>query len=208
MVKYYKFIIEYGELNIEEFMERYHFEEKDKTLVEIAGKILTRILELEAGIQFLETETLCIVTLGERYDRLYEMVMKANHLMMAYCMECWALDLLSMSYEKVSEFAHEENGKWLGKYHFAGEMSTEKMEEYLEPFAELSVKWDKTTLKPLKSVIYTASYQDKKENGCMHSCEQCENISCNFRKDSGKPIDLGLHAASYGISVIFGGDKK
>ena len=218
--KKYVYKIEQNIITIEQFIRRYHFEDKDKELLLATGRFLSEINEVEAWIGYEEKQVTCIATLGERYDRLLDVVMQSQHLLMAYSLECFAMEFLSKTYERMNETVFEETGKWIGEYHFIGDEETIKEivcgKNLEEDSSDLSVNWEKGMLRPLKSVIFTAEYRNKREESGCHDCEKCDNLTCTFRqiitKNVRKPREVNVDAKSvaysYGISRIFSGRKQ
>ncbi len=218
--KKYVYKIEQNMITIEQFIRRYHFEDKDKELLLATGRFLSEINEVEAWIGYGKDQVTCIATLGERYDRLLDVVMESQHLLMAYSLECFAMEFLSKTYERMNETVFEETDKWIGEYHFIGD--EEMIKEIVcgknleEDSSDLSVNWEKGMLRPLKSVIFTAEYRDKREESGCHDCEKCDNLTCTFRqiitKNVRKPREVNVDAKSavysYGISRIFSGRKQ
>lgn len=218
--KKYVYKIEQNVITIEQFIRRYHFEDKDKELLLATGRFLSEINEVEAWIGYGKDQVTCIATLGERYDRLLDVVMESQHLLMAYSLECFAMEFLSKTYERMNETVYEETGKWMGEYHFIGDEEMIKKivcGKNLEgDSSALSVSWEKGMLRPLKSVIFTAEYRDKREESGCYDCEKCDNLTCTFRqiitKNVRKPREVNVDAKSvaysYGISQIFSGGKQ
>ena len=132
--------------------------------------------------------------------------------MLAYAMECFGMEYLSKSYEKLNEIVLTETGKWMGIYRFLGEGDIEMIKRCLCAVEKMPVTWKEGMLRPLKSVIFEAPLKEHKvESGC-HNCEQCENVTCSFREvmqEGRKRKEKILEAAkeqrvySYGISRIF-----
>lgn len=211
------FKIAYDEINLNAFLQRYHFEEKDRKLLDAVCRILTEVVDVEAGILLKAEEAVCIVTLGKRYDELSDLAMDAGHLLLSYSLECFGMELLSRAYERIDEMVFDKVGKRLGEYNFLGDKDLENMEECLSEFHGIPVHWDNGMLHPLKSVMFTASYRKEGERTRCNSCEQCENITCSFRKIVERKNKLyenvdnrkrSAKAYSYGASMIFGGEKE
>lgn len=219
MHKKYFFTFKKEEIMVPSFMERYHFDRKDRELVESVGMFLSGLITAPAVIQYEEQGVCCGVTLGATYDELEALVMNSGNLLMSYCMECYGMELLSKAYQKMNEAVFAQTGKWMGTYHFLGVEEEEKLQDFL---AGIRREWneeegpflafEKGMLKPLKSVVFTAPYRDKREESGCHSCEQCENRSCSFRKTmesasmkKRKPIEQQIEKQarySYGVSRI------
>lgn len=191
--EYISFPIKYSELDIERFVLRFHFEKKDEELLTAAGRFVAECIMVESALYYEEERVSCVVTLGERFDQLLDAA--SENLLMAYMMECLGMELLSTSYDKLSEYVFSKQGKWLGEYHFLDEKETERFVLEWEDSDKLPVNWKGGMLHPLKSVIYTAVYKEEKEEGSCSSCEQCTNVSCTFRNTG--------QIYSYGISQIY-----
>lgn len=215
--KKYIFTIEQNDITIEHFIKRYHFDEKDRELLLATGRFLSELNTVEAWIAYNDSGVVCTATLGDKYDRLLDVVAESQHLLLAYSMECFAMEFLSKTYEKMNETVFQETGKWMGEYHFLGDEDFQDIEKYLQEFSgdglsEYALSWENGMLHPLKSVIFTAEYKEKREDSGCHKCELCENVTCSFRQVVQKPprrknkveIDVSNTVYSYGISQIFG----
>ncbi len=211
--KQYTFSVESDSIQMDKFIKRYHFDEKDKELLCATGHFLAEMISVEAGILYLEEKTVCVATLGSRFDRMSDVVAESEHLLLAYSMECFGMEFLSKAYEKMNEMVFQETGKWMGEYIFLGEENLEEIREGLDAFSNLSVTWKNGMLRPLKSVIFTAKYKEKREDSGCHNCEQCNNVTCSFREGVQKKNQknrnvLALNKSgkvySYGISRILG----
>lgn len=211
----FSFSIGYEELGIENFIDRYHFDKKDKELVASTGRFLTELVRVEAGICYLPEKAVCAVTLGTAFDQIAELT--AGHLLLSYCIDCYGMEFLSRAYEKLNEHAFEQRGKWIGTYHFLGEENEEELQSALKELGGISIVWGKGMLHPLKSVVFMAEYKGKREESGCDYCRQCGNVTCNFRKNVETEnkkekivdtIDLGNGIYSYGISNIFGTQTK
>ncbi|MBR1598481.1 MAG: hypothetical protein IJ661_06225 [Lachnospiraceae bacterium] len=215
--KKYIYTIEQNEITIEHFIKRYYFDEKDRELLLATGRFLSELNTVESWIAYNDDGVVCTATLGDKYDRLLDVVAESQHLLLAYSMECFAMEFLSKTYEKMNETVFQETGKWMGEYHFLGEEDIKDIEGYLDEirqsgYAERAVSWENGMLHPLKSVIFTAEYRGKREESGCHSCELCDNVTCSFRQVVQKPprrknkveVDVSNTVYSYGIAHIFG----
>ena len=208
--KKYSFHISPSDIDLTQFMGRYHFDEKDRPLILSAGGFLAELLPVKAGIRYEKDRALCTATLSEKYDRLLDLCEEdeEKNLLLAFAMECFAMELLSKGYERMNEAVHEETGRWLGTYHFLSEPA---------PCPELNITLKNGMLYPSKSVVFTAAYVDGKDDKGCHSCDTCTNTGCLFRQeirkreDEMKKREQGLAqsaAYSYGVSRVFGGAVK
>jgi len=211
--KQYTFTMETEAIQMDQFMKRYHFDGKDQELLRATGRFLAEIITVKAGICFAQEKAVCVVTLGERFDHIADVVAESGHLLLEYALECFGMEFLSKSYEKLNETVFGEIGQWLGTYRFLGDAELEAMKTYLASFQELSVYWKQGMLRPLKSVVFEATYQRKQEDSGCHNCEQCDNVTCSFRKvvQKGKRWNeqtvqerKSNAVYSYGISRILG----
>lgn len=215
--KEYRFSIEQNAIPMDSFIKRFHFDEKDRELLSSTGRFLTEIITVETGIQYFKDGTVCVVSLGNRFDELSDLVAESGHLLLAYSMECFGMEFLSRAYEKMNEMVFRESGKWMGKYHFWGEEHSEDIRQSLEAFPNLSITWTNGMIHPLKSVIFAADYEEKREDSGCHNCEQCDNLTCSFRNviqkqdwksQTGYPATSKSAVYSYGISRIMGNGRK
>lgn len=231
--KTYIYTIEQNTITIEHFIKRYHFDEKDRELLLATGRFLSELNTVGTGIIYDADRVICVATLGDRYDRLLDVVAESQHLLLAYSMECFAMEFLSKTYEKMNETVYKETGKWMGEFHFLGENDVSRIEEYLGVLSDneqgvssnIGISWRNGMLHPAKSVIFTAEYKEKREDSGCHTCELCDNVTCSFRqvvqKTDGKgkykdgvrragrlgqktDVDLSGTVYSYGIAQIFG----
>ncbi len=215
--KEYRFSIEQNAIPMDSFIRRFHFDEKDRELLVATERFLVEMITIEAGIQYREDGTVSVVTLGKRFDELSNLVAESGNLLLAYSMECFAMEFLSKSYEKMNEMVFRETGKWMGEYHFWGTDNSEEIRRILEAFQNLFITQTDGMLRPLKSVIFAADYKEKKEESGCHNCEQCNNVTCSFRniikkqnpkRKPGYPTSSKGAVYSYGISRIMGHDRK
>ena len=227
--KKYSFHISQKDIDLAQFVGRYHFDEKDRPLILAAGGFLAELLPVKAGIRYEKDHVLCAATLSEKYDRLLDLAEEdeEKNLLLAFAMECFAMELLSKGYERMNEAVHEETGRWMGTYHFLsvedmadrgtvllspGPMGTKEP----SPCPELGIILKNGMLYPSKSVIFTAPYVDGKDDKGCHNCDLCSNTGCLFRQEirkreeEMKKREQGLAqsaAYSYGVSRVFGGGK-
>lgn len=210
------FKIEYKDIVLDFLMKRYHFEEKHRSLLDAACRILTELIEVETEIILRKEQAVCAVTLGKRYDELSDLAADARHLLLSYSLECFSLEFLSHAYERINESVFRQTGTWLSEYCFLGDDNMEELKESLSAFKELSVTWKNGMLHPLNSVVFTAEYRDRKEDSSCDNCERCKNVTCSFRKivkDENKTVQdedtriRKMPVYSYGISQILG-DRK
>ena len=176
------------------------------SLQNIQGTLVFVVLRYE------ESGVICVVTLGERFDKLSDVV--SDNLLLSYCIECVGMELLSKAYERVNQYVYEERKMWLANYQF---LQTEDIKKGLDAVKTTSVTWKKGMLRPAKSVVLRADYvEDRGKSGCEH-CSQCGNVNCVFRKQTINPNNLskrsntnavGKNVYSYGINQIFGNNRK
>ena len=207
-IKCYEFIMEAQELLTQDFWERYHFEEKDWELAGAAARFLCGMVKIRAAVENRGDHAVCAVTLGGGYDELEDVVERSGNLFLAYCVECLGMEFLEQAYERINQAVHDEQGKWLGNYHFLEEMQEEPV------CGACGITMKKGMLHPLKSVVYRAQYQ-RERTGSGHVCGSCEHISCPFRKSSESREKAALQERqrervkelfpySYGVSHLMG----
>lgn len=210
--KVYTFQIEYSELSISEFMERYHFENKDISMVEAIGRFLTEYIHIQAGVITKDDETVCMVTLRKAFDDFEELLARQEKILMSYCAECFGMEFLSKAYEKISHLNKEETGYYLTNYHFL-ELEILNEERYKSFGKQVGIYLDNGMIKPLKSVVYTAEYSKVKPNSCI-DCSKCDNINCSFRDTKNAIEESQVRERiyeqvkySYGAKRIFGEEE-
>lgn len=211
-IEEYTCTITYKEILMNPFMERYHFDAKDRQMIEATVRFACELIKVQMVVGYREDGIICAITLGAQYDKLSDAV--GDHLLLSYCLECVGMELLSKAYEKVNLHVYEKKGYWIGNYQFP---EGEKAREQLRCLHTSAVVWKKGMLHPAKSVILVAGYvTDKKQSGCEH-CVHCGNTDCVFRKKEEKENSLswngnasavGTSIYSYGIQRIFGNDRK
>lgn len=180
----YRYKVEYDAININHFMSRYHFEKKDGNLVAAAIRIVCELIWITVVIGYEENGVLCAVTLGEKYDRLSDVA--EDNLLLAYCMDCVGMELLSKAYENMNEHVHDKTHKWIGGFSFPEDKDAEKT---LERLTQHSITWEQGAFHPFKSVVFSASYVSEKiESGCEY-CSSCGNLGCAFRKQPEIPYN-------------------
>ncbi|MBR1866148.1 MAG: hypothetical protein IJ801_06545 [Lachnospiraceae bacterium] len=209
----YAFSIERDALQMDDFLQRYHFEERDRELLWATGRFLTEMIKVEAGLLYQDSQVVCVVTLGSLYDRIAGLVTEAEQLLLGYSMECFGMEMLTKAYERLNEIVFQETGKWMGTYHFFGAGEVEEQEQLLTHMKDPPVQWRQGMLHPSKSVIFQAAYQDRREESGCQSCERCQNVTCSFRKIQNKhkyvnQINQSGQVYSYGITRIFGGEEQ
>lgn len=197
---------------MQKFMERYHFEPKDRQMVEATVRFVCEIVRVQMWIGYQEDGIVCTITLGNPYDKLSDVV--TEHLLLSYCMECVGMEMLSKAYERVNQHVYEKKGCWIGAYQFP---EGENAQGQLKKLPETSVEWRNGMMRPAKSVVLTAKYvTDPTQSGCEH-CTHCGNVDCVFRKrqekentklNYGNASVMGTQAYSYGVQRIFGNDRK
>ena len=220
-IRTYKFSISADDNLVKNFIKRYHFDEKDTSLVEAVAVFAGEIIRVTSAICYEEQRVICAATLGEQYDILISMAEEAGNLLLSYCLECFGMELLSKAYERLNEKVYAETGKWLGVYRFLDMNSLEVSEQesraaegedggaFQAVMDAGGISWRKGMLHPMKSVLFTAEYKlDKDESGC-HSCEQCDSLTCSFRQTirrkaecAEKISSMTRNVYSYGISRI------
>ncbi|MCM1499933.1 MAG: hypothetical protein NC124_15830 [Clostridium sp.] len=215
-IRNYKLSISADEYRFKNFIERYHFDEKDTELVSAAVVFVSEIIRVTSAIGYEEQRVICAVTLGEQYDVLVNMAEEAGNLLLSYCLECFGMEMLSKSYEKMNEKVFADSGKWIGDYCFLDMDSPELSGQKGLPAEDgdgkvfrtvldaCGISWRKGMLHPLKSVLFTAAYRTDRAAGECGSCEQCDRLTCTFRQTIQKKIKIkGVeNIYSYGIARI------
>ncbi len=211
-VEQYTCTIAYKEIPMQKFMERYHFEPKDREMVEATVRFVCELVKVQMWIGYREDGIVCAITLGKQYDQLSDVV--TEHLLLSYCMECVGMEMLSKAYERVNQHVYERKGCWIGDYQFP---EGGKAQKQLEKLQEVSVEWKNGMMHPAKSVVLVAEYvEEQSRSGCEH-CMHCGNVDCVFRKKQekenmklnyGNASVMGMQTYSYGVQRIFGNDRK
>lgn len=170
-VFYDSFQIEKNVVQMDAFLERYHFREADRELLWGLWGVLTELLTVSAAaaVDPEGMRAVCMVTLGERYDRLLNLMEESGNLLLGFGMECFGMELLWAGYERLDASVQERTGFVPEGREFpdveelfdrnrasqapAGE--TEKAWNIAEVSGRLGIAWENGMLHPQKSVIYS-----------------------------------------------------
>lgn len=209
--------IAFEEWNIDSFVERYHFAQTDKDLLNAMARIVFETMKVYTAYEKKGNGIVGIATLGKEYDALEDVMLMAEQLTLSYSMECLSMELLSKGYERLNESVHQELGQWLSTFHFLDDQEMEQLSQRESLMDAVGVDGTGSMMKPLKSVMFQADLVPvRQESGC-HDCSNCSNKTCSFRqimeekKQRYQGVEQKKEQAmvySYGVSMIFGGENK
>lgn len=199
---YDSFRIEKSAVNMDAFLGRYHFAEADREQLWGLWCVLTELLAVNAAAVVAPDgkRAVCLVTLGERYDRLSELVEESGNLLMSFGMECFGMELLSTAYDRLEKHVEEKTGfvpagrefpdaeQLFGQSGFSADWAdkTVMTGSVTEAFRRLGIVWGEGMLHPQKSVLYTVSLapagSQKTKDGMQENGQKVCDVSGGERK--------------------------
>ncbi|MCD7825717.1 MAG: hypothetical protein LUH14_07150 [Clostridiaceae bacterium] len=221
--------VELAERELWGLLNRYHFQEKDFSLLQSFYLAALPLLHAKAYYLWkqkdesslhakayylwkqknepsLHDEYLIVfLTLGDAIDELQEIYASRKCLTEAYVLECLALEFLEKAYGEFIRQIQKESGKWAIKIDFLGDTyPIELLPELYRQFGEMDIRYnEKLVLSPAKSVVFFLPMSEKQagNGGVCRVCDHCGNISCVLRRES-IPMQ-----PTYGYQRIFGQEK-
>lgn len=187
----YQFDMEQEQITIDFLRERYHLENQEEEWLIGIWTFLTAVVKPQAAVCYGKERVTCAVTLGRSYDKLCDVVAEGKNLMLSYLMDCFGMELLSRSYERLNEAVKEKKGAYMGTFVFVEDVEKELTEEGRQVCTSVDIVNRKGMLYPLKSVIFTACYEKEQGKSRCQDCRQCENVNCSFRSE-GVPNSYGI----------------
>lgn len=149
-----------------------------------------------------ENRLLVVMTLGADFDDLIEKYEKEEELLLAYAVECLAMEVLKKAYDIFPEKLYEREGKYPGEYHFLDDEEMRRMPELLKEMKIREVSCNEAfALVPQKTVVFMTEVSDKKNAGCISVCETCGREDCPNRTRGREVRAAGLN---YGYQRILG----
>jgi len=151
---------------------------------------------------------LCVVTLGNDFDRLQELYGEAGAVWEEYILECLGNSLLEKAYGQLGRRIWQDTGLFLNAYYFPGsDMPIGAVKDILRELSageeDFPVSCNEAyTLRPGKSVVFIGGLGEKKD-GCG-ICDNCRNEDCEYRR-VGAAAGRNRENYSYGYQRIFGG---
>lgn len=183
---------------------RSHFKEADfSECLKIEREL--SFSDIRAGVWYCpeeENRLLVVMTLGPDFDDLIEKYEKEEELLLAYAVECLAMEVLKKAYDIFPEKLYEREGKYPGEYHFLDDKEMGRMPEVLKKMKIREVSCNEAfALIPQKTVVFMTELSDEKNAGCISACETCGRENCPNRTRGRKERPAGLN---YGYQRILG----
>lgn len=183
---------------------RSHFQEADlRECLKIEKKLVLSDLRVKAWYcPKEENRILVVMTLGQIFDDLVEEYEQKEELLLAYAVECLAMEVLKKAYEMFGEKLYEIEEKYPGEYHFLDDKAMRDMPEILKGMKIGEVYCNEAfALIPQKTVVFLTELSDEKNTECISLCESCSRKNCPNRMEKTKKH---LAALNYGYQRILG----
>lgn len=149
-----------------------------------------------------ENRLLVVMTLGTDFDDLIEKYEKEEELLLAYAVECLAMEVLKKAYDIFPEKLYEREGKYPEEYHFLDDEEMRRMPELLKEMKIREVSCNEAfALVPQKTVVFMTELSDARNAGCISVCETCGREDCPNRTGGREVRSAGLN---YGYQRILG----
>ena len=149
-----------------------------------------------------ENKILVVMTLGQIFDDLVEEYEKKEELLLAYAVECLAMEILKKAYDMFEEKIYEREGKYPGEYHFLDDEEMKNIPRILEKMKIREVSCNEVfTLIPQKTVVFMTKLSCEKSAGCIRLCENCSRKNCPNRAQKTEQNQAVLN---YGYQRILG----
>lgn len=149
-----------------------------------------------------EDKLLVVMTLGQAFDDLIEAYEKKEELLLAYAIECLAMELLKKAYDILGAELYKREGKYPGEYHFLDNEEMKLMPEILKGMKIRDVGCNEAyALIPQKTVVFLTELSYERKAECIRLCENCEQINCPNRMPASEER---LSVLNYGYWRILG----
>ena len=181
-------------------IDKYHFEQKDKPLIEEVYEELLRtatpfaiykINQWLTGLKYIDDGQVALVamTLGKGPDILEETYTEAGKLTEAYMVECLSNEILLGMYSEFNQLYARFHRRYVTRYVFIGDdIPVSQMKDILDKLQQCGenstaeiVANEYGVLTPSKSVVFYAMLSDDPYVRCEGVCVGCHNTNCDNR---------------------------
>lgn len=203
-VKQLEYQIPFSQTEYAQALLRNHFQKADlPECLKIEKKLTLSNLRVKAWYYPEEgNKILVIMTLGQIFDDLVEEYEEKEELLLAYAVECLAMEVLKKAYDMFSGVLYEREGKYPGEYFFLDDKAMRKMPEILKEMKIKEVRCNEAfALIPQKTVVFMTEMSDQKNGGCIRLCENCSQKNCPSKRQKAA---RDLAALNYGYQRILG----
>lgn len=183
---------------------RNHFHEADfSECLKIEKKLPLCDLKVKAWYRpEQEDKILVVMTLGQIFDDLVEEYEQKEELLLAYAVECLAMEVLKKAYDMFGEKLCEKEGKYPGEYYFLDDREMKNMPRILKQMKIQEVCCNEAfALIPQKTVVFLTGLSYERNAGCIKLCENCSQKNCPNRMQKEKQNAVPLN---YGYQRILG----
>ncbi len=183
---------------------RNHFQETDfSECLKIEKKLMLSDLKVKVWYRpEQEGKILVVMTLGQIFDDLVEEYEKKEELLLAYALDCLAMEILKKAYDMFSKKLYEKEGKYPSEYHFLDDKEMKNMPGILKEMNIQEVRCNEAfALIPQKTVVFMTKLSSEENAECIRLCENCKQKNCPNREQNTEPHSLPLN---YGYQRILG----
>ena len=180
-----------NEACFDDFIRRYHFDEKDKAdVVRLYRQVNPRV---HVGFHYVITKAddsdaskaLVVATLGQAFDEYQESFLNRGDIHKAYILDCLGLELLWAAYDEIDRKLYEKTHLYAGDYTFVGDnaLPINRLPALMRLLGQKQITYNEAyVLIPKKSVVFeTPLLNTKKEKYAR--CAACSNLKCSNREN-------------------------
>lgn len=194
------------------FLLDYHIEENDvydcKTIWE-----WYQSTEIPVTCQYVISEKpekcLCFMSLGEGIDHKMDQLQADGHILQAYILECFSMELLRKAYGSFAAYMEEMYDIGLSFFHFLDETEMQALPDYMAKAGIQGIACNESlAFLPQKTVVFYCDYEhlmgqkQADHDKCGEICQYCVNTNCPNRKKKEEKTDISTRL-SYGFQRIF-----
>ena len=169
---------------LQEFVRRYHFNDRDKKEIIRLYRQLSPRVHAEFHYVLEGENAVVVMTLGSAFDELQDSYIRKGDINRAYMVDCLGLEIMSQAYDKIDEKLQELTGKYAGGYIFTGveELPLSETPRLMALLGQKVVTYNEAfVLMPKKSVLFIAPLFDEKVEK-HDKCAYCSAANCQLRK--------------------------
>lgn len=214
--------------DMEHLRHIYHFTDSDERMLYSLYDAVLPVVDAHAYVRFMDKTDkwnesdimkqseygICLVTLGQTFDRMQDIYTDRKCLSEMYMLDCIGLELLMKSYEEIVRYVQQKSGLWVEKLIFPGErgFSLSYIGDICKSLSVKDITYNKQgMLNPRKSAAFLMPLtKNKVDRNVCNICTGCGNINCVLRRqENEKTINKASvrnpdNIYSYGYSQIFG----